>query len=99
MIKNSEPMSMSESIEYLKKSEETDVAGFMKKFIVLKPQEAKELKKKLEELDLMKLRNTHIAKIIDLLPGNREELNKICVDTGLDEDETKKILETIKEFK
>ena len=47
----------------------------------------------------MKLKNEHISKLIDLLPENKEDLNKIVNDVGLDEDETKKILDTIKEFK
>ena len=64
----------------------------------MKPKEAKELKKKLIELDMMKLRAEQIVKIIDFLPENQEDLNKI-VDISLDENETKKILETVKEFK
>ena len=65
----------------------------------LSPKEAKKLKQKLEDLDLMKLRAEHIVKIIDLMPEKAEDLNKIFTDMGLDEDETKKILETVKEFK
>ena len=33
------------------------------------------------------------------MPENAEDLNKIFVDISLDEDEKRKILETIKEFK
>ena len=47
----------------------------------------------------MRVKQEHIVKIIDLMPENAEELNKIFVDSSLDEDETKKILETVKEFK
>ena len=71
----------------------------MKKFVTLNPKEAGELRKKLEDLDLMKMKAEHIVKIIDLAPENTEELNKIFVDVSLDEDETKKILDTVKEFK
>ena len=98
MIKTTELLSMAEAGEYIDKSTSIDVKGFIKKFTKLKPKEAKELKKKLGELDMMKLRAEQIVKIIDLLPENQEDLNKI-VDVSLDEDETKKILETIKEFK
>ena len=56
------------------------------------------VREKLEELDMMKLRAEQIIKIIDLLPENQEDLNKI-VDILLEKNETKKILETIKEFK
>ncbi len=98
MIKTTELLSMAEAVEYLDKTDSTDVKGFIKKFTKLKPKEAKELKKKLGELDMMKLKTEQIVKIIDLLPENQEDLNKI-VDVSLDEDETKKILETAKEFK
>jgi len=98
MIKNTELLSMAEATEYLDKTSSTDIKGFIKKFKKLKLKDAKNLRKKLEELDMMKLRAEQIVKIIDLLPENREDLNKI-VDVSLDEDETKKILETVKEFK
>ena len=73
--------------------------GFIKKFVKLSPKEAKDLRKKIEELDFMKIRTEHIVKIIDLMPENAENLNKIFSDMSLDEDETKKILDTVKEFK
>lgn len=92
---------MAESKEYIKDDSENEevMNSFIKKFIKLKPAEAKELRQKLEALDLMKMREEYVAKIIDLLPDNQEDLNKIFNDTGLDEDETKKILDTVKEFK
>ena len=101
MIKNNEPLSMPETMEYAKKDSETgkEIVGFIKKFTKLKPAEAKELKKKLQELDLIKLNENHIVKIVDFLPDDNEEVNKIVVDANLNEDEIKKVLETIKEFK
>ena len=101
MIKNNEPLSMAEAVEYAKKNNETgkEIVGFIKKFTKLKLTEAKNLKKKLQELDLIKLNEKHIVKLIDFLPEDSEEVNKIVVDSNLNEDEIKKILETIKEFK
>ena len=91
-----QPISMAEGLKYLKKSE---TEGFIKKFIKVDSKDASELKNKLNSLDLMKLKEEHIAKIIDIFPENTEDLNKIFVGVSLDEDETKKILETVKEFK
>jgi DNA-directed RNA polymerase subunit F len=101
MIKNSEALSMAEVIEYIKKSEEgeTEIIGFVNKFNKLKPKEAKELRKEIESLEMVKIKPEYTVKIIDILPETAEELNKIFVDVSLDEDETKKILETIKKFK
>ena len=100
MIKNSKPLSIAESLEYIKEDEGSgaEVIGFIKKFTKLKLKDAKELRKNLIKLDLIKMNGGHMVKIIDLLPKNSEELNKIFTEVGLDEDETKKILDTVKQF-
>ena len=100
MIRNSEPLSMAEVIELVEKEDdELNVIGFVKKFKKLKPADAKDLKKQLNDLQMIKIKPDYVVKIIDLLPETSEELNKIFVDVSLDEDETKKILDTIKKFK
>lgn len=96
-VNSNEHLSMAEVLEYAKKDSEESV--FIKKFVKIKPEEAREFRKKLEGLELMKLKNEHIVKIVDLLPENQEDLNKIFVGVNLDEDETKKILDTVKQFK
>jgi len=91
---------MAEALEYIKKGEgETDVVGFIKKFNKLKLKEAKELKQEIEKLNILKINPEYLVKIIDILPETEEDLNKIFIDTSLDEDERQKILETIKKFK
>ena len=101
MIINKESLSMAEALKYIKKeeSEETDVIGFIKKFAKVKKDEARKLNEKLKGLEMIKVNEGHISKIIDLMPENAEELNKIFVDVSLDDDEAQKILNTIKETK
>lgn len=101
MIKSNKPLSMPEALGYIKgdKDVEVEVKGFIKKFIKLKPGEAKEMREKLEALDLLKLKAEYVPKVIDTMPENNEELNKIFTDISLDEDETKKILDIVKEYK
>ena len=99
MILNKTPISMAESKEYIDKDSGAETLTFIKKFVSLKPEEAKKLREKIQGLSLLKVKEERIAKIIDLLPETADDLNKIFIDMGLDEDETKKILETIKEFK
>jgi len=101
MIKNTIPLSMAESLEYIEKDKKTDkpITEFIKKFVEISPKDAKELRKKIEALKIIKLNDTDISKIIDILPDKAEEVNKIFIDISLDENETKKILDTIKEFK
>jgi len=100
MIKESIPISMAESLEYLGTGDKAkEISGFIKKFTKLTPKEAKEMRQKLTELNMMKVKQEHISKLIDLMPETNEEINKIFTDVSLDEDETKKLLDTIKEFK
>ncbi len=92
---------MTESLEYIedKKDSEADIKKFIKKFIKLKTEDAKKLREKLSSFGLIKLKQESISKIIDVMPENHEGLNKIFTDVGLDEDESKKILDTIEEFR
>lgn len=99
MIKDQKALSIAESQEFVDKENSGEILAFMKKFVSMKPGKAKELRKKLEGLDLMKLDDKGISKIIDVLPENEEELNKTTTGLNLDEEEAKKILEALKEFK
>jgi len=100
-IKNSEPLSMAEVVEFVEKEneDESNVIGFIKKFNKINSKDAKELKEELGKLEIIKIKTDYIIKMIDLLPETSEELNKIFVDVSLDEDETKNILDTIKKYK
>lgn len=97
MIRQSKALSMAEAKEYISKEQE-NLKGFISKFTKLSPAQAKDMRKKLEELNLMKLNEKHIVKVIDLLPQTPEEINKIFVDVSLDEEEMQKITNVVKEF-
>lgn len=96
MIDHKEPLSISEASELLK---DPEVKAFIKNFKLIKPEKAKELRKKLEELNIIKLNTKHLSKIIDFIPEDKEDLKKILTDVNLDEDEANNVLQTIKEFK
>ncbi|MEM3405600.1 MAG: hypothetical protein QW117_01340 [Candidatus Pacearchaeota archaeon] len=103
-IKEMKSLSMAESlnlIENIEMDEEKrkELKGFIKKFIKLKNEDAISLRKELESLDLIKIKSEHISKIIDFLPENVSELNKILVDVVLNEEETNKILDIVKKYK
>ena len=89
-------LSMSEAAEYVQKTEERDMPAFIKKFVKLDSKQAKDLRKELEGLDLIKVNDKHMSKIIDILPEDEETLNKIFSDVNLDEEEVKKLLDAIK---
>jgi len=101
MIKSNEPLSLSEASEYIKKAkdDDTETVGFVKKFLRLNAEDSKKLRKELENLNLIKLNSKSTTKIIDFLPEDGEDLNKIFTDITLNEDEANKIIDTVKEFK
>jgi len=90
---------MAEAAEFIKGDENAAELGkFMKKFSILDAKKAKELRKQLEGLNFIKLKSDSISRIIDVMPGDADDLNKIFVDVGLDENETQKVLDTVKQF-
>lgn len=103
MIKERTPMTMyevKELAESLKETDKTkDIIAFVKKFGELDEKKAKKLKQELENLELIKLKRADIIKIVDILPENAIELNKIFTEVSLDADEISKILDAIKNNK
>ena len=98
MIKKMTPLSLAEVKELVKDSENADIKGFIKKFEKGDLKKSDEIKNELESLDLVKLKKMDIVKIIDLLPEDSSDLNKIVTETSLDENETEKILGVIKKY-
>ena len=96
MIKEMKPISMVEAREIVEKNSEVD--KFIKKFVKIDAEKAKKLREEIEKLELLKVKPEHIAKIIDMLPEDTVDLNKIFVDVSLNEDETNKLLEVIKKY-
>jgi len=103
MITERKPLTLYESeeiIENLKETEKTkELKGFIKKFAKGDAKKAKKLKEELTNMNLLKLKEKDIVKIVDVMPENAIELNKVVIEAGLDTDETNKILETIKNIK
>lgn len=103
MILDRTSLNMNEVEEILKDIPENEkkieAEEYLKKFMKSKPNQAKKLKGELESLDILKIKREHIVKIIDLLPEDASDLNKIFVDISLTEDETNKILDVIKNTK
>lgn len=103
MIKDTQALDMGEMKKILRSLGENEkkkqLESFIKKFSKINKDKAEQLKKELSGLELLKLKQEHLVKIIDLLPEDAQDLNKIFTDVNLDEDETNKILELIKKYK
>ncbi len=70
----------------------------IKSFVKIKSEKLSKVKEAIQELNLIKLNSKHIAKIVDLMPEDAEDLRKIFVgeDFTLEQDEINSILDTIK---
>ncbi|MBT4135694.1 hypothetical protein HOD75_04130 [archaeon] len=103
MIHDRTPLNLNEVKEIVDNVPESDkkeqIEIYLKKFMKTKPEQAKKIKEDLEALDLLKLKREHVVKIIDLLPADASDLNKIFTDISLNEDETNKILGIVKNSK
>ena len=98
-IKEETPITMAEVVALAGDSEKgTAIKKFIKNFNKMSVEKAMEMKKELEVLNLIKLKNVHIVKIVDFMPTDASELNKVIVDVSLDEGEINKILDVIKKY-
>ena len=70
-----------------------EIKKFIKQFNKMDVKKAIEMKEELKALDLIKLKDEHIVKIVDFVPKNASELNKVIIEVSLDSDEVAKILE------
>ena len=94
------PLSMIEVKEIVGDSEENqEISSFIKKFVKMDKKKVEELGKELRSLGILKVKEEHIVKMIDILPEDASDLNKIFVESSLDQDETNKIIDTIKKYK
>ena len=71
------------------------IKKFIKDFNKMTLEKAKAMKEDLEKLDLVKLKDRHVVKVVDFMPKSASELNKVLVDVSLDSEETAKILEVV----
>lgn len=94
VVKEERPITMAEVVSMAGDSEKAEsIKKFIKNFNKMKIEKAIELRKSLEELDLIKLKDFHIVKIVDFLPKDATELNKVLLDVSLDTEEVQKILD------
>lgn len=99
-IKEEKPITMAEVIVLAGDSEKANnIKNFIKNFSPMNIKKANEMKEELKKLDLIKLKDEHIVKIVDFVPTSVAELNKVVVELSLDQDEVNKILDVVSNFK
>lgn len=78
----------------------TKTEEYLNSFVVLKQKDAEDLEKELIALEVPRLKDFHIKKIIDLLPETVEELKVILQGYTLtiNKDYQKKIIDAVKKY-
>jgi len=102
MIKEARPIPVAEVKEILKEQDtekSKELLGFLKKFNKTTASEAKKMFDSIKKLNIEKLKDEDIVRIIDFASEDAEDLRKLFVgsDITLDQDETTKILEIKKD--
>ena len=108
-ILEEKPMNIVEVRDELAKIEKRDkeltfrankTKEYLNSIVTLKTKESKELFKKIDELGVPRLKEVHIHKIIDVLPGSVEELKTIVQSFTLtvNQDNMKKIIKVVSEY-
>jgi DNA-directed RNA polymerase subunit F len=103
------PISMAELKEDLKEIKKRDtelsfrtakVAEQVEVLKIVKPKEAEEMFAKIQKLNISRLKDVHIYKIIDLLPQNLVELKNVVQSYSLTatNDNLEKILEILADY-
>ena len=76
-----------------------ELEEYFKEFSKLKAKDVAPFKKDLEALGNHKIKGEDLVKIMDLLPEDTSDVNKIFVDLTLDDNEIKQILEIVSKYK
>ena len=73
---------------------------YLNQFVSLETKKAEELRKKLEELKITRLKNEFIIKIIDLMPKTVDQLKVILQGyiISLSQEDMKRIINVVNEF-
>ena len=101
MIKERTPLTLAEVSDLVGEGEKADkIKGFIKKLSVkpLNVKKAREMREELKGLELLKLKEEHIVKIVDFMPESNAELSKVVSEVSLDQDEVNKILDVVKKY-
>ena len=99
VIMEEKPICMAEVSSIVGTSEKSEkIKQWIKQFKILSPENCKKLKEELVSLKLLKLKESHLIKIIDFVPKETSELNKILSDLSLDREEVDKILAITKNY-
>jgi DNA-directed RNA polymerase subunit F len=99
MILSKKPLTLSEVNSLVPKGEEKKpINDYLKKFVQLSKEDADKLLGELVKLNNPKLKEENLVKLVDFLPRDVEDVNKILIEANLSESEANAILEIVKKY-
>jgi len=99
MILSKRPLTLSEVDSLVPKSEEKKpIHDYLKKFVHFSKEDADKLLEELRALNNPKLREENLIKLVDFIPKDVEDVNKILNEANLSEAEANAILEIVKKY-
>lgn len=98
MILNKTPITLAEVKENVKDVENKAMEDYIKAFAKLSKSDVVKCTEAITALNNPKIKEENIVKILDFLPKDSEDLNKIFLDVALSEEESNAILDIIKKY-
>jgi DNA-directed RNA polymerase subunit F len=99
VVRENKPVTMAEVSSLVGDSDKSGlIKDFIKNFDILSVEKSMELVEELKKLDLIKLKDLYIVKIVDFMPGDAAELNKVVSGVSFDQEEITKILDVVGKY-
>lgn len=99
MILNKTPLTLAQVKAYASGLEENKVlVDYLKAFSNLSKEKAESLLAEIHALNNPKIKEELAVKVVDLLPQDAEDVNKIFLENSLSEEETQALLAVVKNY-
>jgi DNA-directed RNA polymerase subunit F len=99
VIQEEKALTLAEVVSLVKDTEKgEEVKKFIANFVTVDAEKAKEMREEIEGLNIIKLKDSYIVKIIDFLPKDAAELNKVLSEVSFDADEIAKIVNVAQKY-
>ena len=99
MILQKTPLTLAQAKSLVANLEEKLVLQeYFKKFNKITVEKATELMSEIRALNNPKIKEEHLIKFADILPQDAEDVNKICSEVSLSEEESRSLLTIIKNY-
>lgn len=99
MILNQKPLTLPEVVDTIGDSDKAkEMKKFIKNFNKMKVEDALKMKEELLALDLIQLKEEHIVSLVNFVPKDATELNKVLQGVSLNQEEVDKLLNVTKNY-